>query len=130
MMKVTSIYHILVVEDDPDQRILFTCMLSRHGFTVTSANDGEVALELLSSGLFDLLLTDWQLPGLLGDELILRARERHPTMKALLMSTGCGLVQAAQACQADGYIQKGDVLHLISVVKLHLGMTEHVGVCG
>ncbi|MDZ7827805.1 MAG: response regulator [Gammaproteobacteria bacterium] len=62
--------------------------LVRAGFAVTRATDGLEAMALLSTDpeAFDLLITDLNMPGCSGEDLIAHARELHPGMPALLTS--------------------------------------------
>ena len=57
---------ILLVEDDPDTLELFSTALGRRGHQVTTAASAEEASTLLRAQRFDLLVTDWDLPGKSG----------------------------------------------------------------
>lgn len=66
---------LLVVDDNEDNRYTLTRRLQREGYrNLTSANDGQQALELLQSRLFDLVLLDVMMPGLTGYEVLERMR--------------------------------------------------------
>lgn len=71
------VLRVLVCEDDPINRKALRAMLGRFGHDVMLAGDGERALELLQSERFDVLLTDIEMPGIDGFELIRRVRERE-----------------------------------------------------
>jgi len=66
--------NVLVVEDNDDSRELYTLVLSRAGFEVKGAVDGEAALEMLNECDPDLLITDIHTPNLSGIDLIRRLR--------------------------------------------------------
>ena len=67
---------ILVVDDDDDVRDLVVAMLEELGYRVTAAENGSVALELLSQNSpFDLLLADVAMPGLSGVDVVHAARD-------------------------------------------------------
>ncbi len=68
---------ILVCEDDPINRKAIRTLLARSGHDVALAANGESALERLAESSFDLLLTDVEMPGIDGIELIRRVRERE-----------------------------------------------------
>jgi len=77
--------HILVVDDDALTLSLIERALPE--FRVTSAQDGETALALASQfASLDLLITDYLMPSMTGDELLGRLRETKPGLKALLVS--------------------------------------------
>ena len=68
---------ILVCEDDPINRKTMRMLLARSGHEVVLTANGESALEKLAASSFDLLLTDVEMPGIDGIELIRRVRERE-----------------------------------------------------
>ena len=80
---------ILVVEDEFLIRLSLTEALADAGFAVTDAETADVALPLLQSGKFDLLITDIQLPGTMnGADLARAARTKQPSLPIIYIS-GC-----------------------------------------
>ena len=79
---------ILIVEDDPEVRILAVNVLSGLGYQVVEAPDAKSALAVLRhSGTVDLLLSDIVLPGELnGADLAAEVRDRLPGIKVVFMS--------------------------------------------
>lgn len=79
---------ILVAEDDDGTRAVVTRILSRLGYTVLAAPDGQQALRLAEShvGAIDLLLTDVMMPGLTGPQLAVRLEAVRPGIPVLYMS--------------------------------------------
>ena len=77
---------ILVAEDEAVVRNLVRLMLSKEGYAVLRANDGQEALELCEkfADPIHLLLTDVQMPRMDGFELAERVRERRPEIKVLI----------------------------------------------
>jgi CheY-like chemotaxis protein len=72
-------------------------MMSRAlpGFRLTVARDGDEALAIASQLPVDLLITDYMMPSMMGDELVGRLREGQPTLKVLVV-TGHGQVLAQE----------------------------------
>ena len=68
--------HLLLVEDDEDTRDLMALALRGAGFVVQQAGSGREALDLLEAGPFDLLVTDYDMPGMTGTEMLQIAAER------------------------------------------------------
>lgn len=68
---------ILVAEDDPASAELLTYFLESHGFEVTTASDGNLALEMGTSGEFALVILDVHMPMYDGIELLQFLRKRH-----------------------------------------------------
>jgi CheY-like chemotaxis protein len=79
---------LLVVEDEGAVRELVRTALTRAGYRVLAARDGEEALTRAAAhaGRIDLLLTDVVMPGMNGRELALRFRQARPDARVLFMS--------------------------------------------
>jgi len=78
---------VLLVEDEPMVRAVAERALTRHGYTVITADNGEEALELLARGdPIDLLLSDVVMPGMDGPAMVEQARKERPDLKVLFMS--------------------------------------------
>lgn len=58
--------HILVVDDDPQIRLLVARFLQRHGYQVTGAPDGRAMMAALAHSAIDLIVLDLMLPGRSG----------------------------------------------------------------
>jgi CheY-like chemotaxis protein len=82
----TAAARILVVEDEALLRGLVVRSLESVGHQVVTASHGKEALELALAEPPDLLITDVILPGLDGEQLTARLRERQPRLRVLLMS--------------------------------------------
>ncbi len=65
---------ILVVEDDSMQRLILVSMLTRHGHDVIAVSDGNAAWQELERNSFNIVFTDWMMPGMSGLELIHKIR--------------------------------------------------------
>ena len=81
---------VLVVEDDHVLRELITRVLENEGYRVVGTCDGEAALLAFDDDAFDLLVTDWQIPGMTGVELAAEVRRRCPDVAVLLVSGSPG----------------------------------------
>ncbi len=78
---------VLLVEDEPTVRGVAERALTRHGYTVITADNGEEALEVLARGEeIDLLISDVVMPGMDGPTMVRQAREDRPDLKILFMS--------------------------------------------
>ena len=77
---------VLVVEDD--NLFLWTLIhfLEKEGYEVVSAASGEKGYEIAQKGVFDIVISDFHLPGLNGKELIRRVKSIQPTTKTVLIT--------------------------------------------
>jgi CheY-like chemotaxis protein len=78
--------NILLVDDDPLARESIRLLLNIDRHIVTEAANGLEALELFQSGTFDLVITDYLMPGMLGDELAQSIRSLVPTQPILMIT--------------------------------------------
>jgi two-component system cell cycle sensor histidine kinase/response regulator CckA len=78
---------VLLVEDEPMVRNVAERALTRHGYTVITADNGEEALEIVAKGEpIDLLISDVVMPGMDGPTVVREARKSRPELKILFMS--------------------------------------------
>ncbi len=102
---------ILVVDDFSTMRRIIKNLLRDLGFNNTSeADDGSTALPMLQNGSFDFLVTDWNMPGMTGIDLLkaVRADENLAHMPVLMVTAEQKREQIIEAAQAgvNGYIIK------------------------
>ena len=81
-----AVKEILIVDDEPSLRELLEEILQTHGYRVISAENAEIALDMLSREHVDLLISDVIMPGMDGYELSKKVRELYPDMKIQLAS--------------------------------------------
>jgi len=77
---------VLLADDDSSGRMVFRRVLEYEGYRVIEASDGEAALNVLKNEPIDLLLTDVIMPGMDGLELLERARQLQPRVRAIVMT--------------------------------------------
>lgn len=77
---------ILLAEDDDSMRNFLARALERAGYEVTAVDRGTVALPLVATGGFDLLLTDIVMPEMDGIELARRASTLAPDMRVMFIT--------------------------------------------
>lgn len=118
---------ILVVEDDAALREALTDTLELAGHRVVSAPDGESALATLGRETVDLVLSDVQMPGMDGHELLRRSKLARPGIPFILM-TAYGQIERAVEAMRDGaadYLPKPfEPDRLLAVVARHLPAQE------
>jgi two-component system, chemotaxis family, chemotaxis protein CheY len=101
----------LVVDDYSTMRRIVKNLLHDLGYAnVTEADDGNTALPLLQNGSFDFLITDWNMPGMAGLDLLkaVRANEKLKKMPVLMLTAEAKREQIVEAAQAgvSGYVIK------------------------
>ena len=99
---------LLVVEDDPTLRQALTFNLTREGYEVTSAADGESALEAARSDRLDLILLDVMLPGMSGMEVLRVLRRESVTTPVIILSAKGDEIDRVVGLKvgADDYVAK------------------------
>ena len=101
----------LVVDDFPTMRRIIRLFLCDCGYTdIVEAADGQTALAMLIAGEADFLITDWNMPGISGLELLLEVRANPATQKlpVLMVSAETKHERIVEATRAgvDGYVIK------------------------
>jgi DNA-binding response OmpR family regulator len=79
-------FHILVVDDDKNTRLLFQAVLETAGYTVSAAADGEAALAVMDREHIDLVVLDVMMPRLDGYAFTQTLRETDSTLPILMVS--------------------------------------------
>lgn len=102
---------ILIVDDFSTMRRIIKNLLRDLGFTNTSeADDGSSALPMLQNGSFDFLVTDWNMPGMTGIDLLkaVRADDKLKNLPILMVTAEAKRDQIIEAAQAgvNGYVVK------------------------
>lgn len=99
--------HVLVVDDDPQIRLLVARFLQRHGYQVTGAPDGRAMLEALAHSPVDLVILDLMLPGRSGTELCadIRATSQVPIVMLTARSEESDRILGLEV-GADDYVTK------------------------
>ena len=98
-----SVGRVLVVEDDDSLRRVTQMHLEKFGFTTTTSPDAEQALQLLEKAPFDVLLTDLNLPGMSGLDLLKRAKIEHPEMSVIVVTAFGTVASAVDAMKSGAY---------------------------
>lgn len=79
-------FHIMVVDDDKNTRMLFKAVLENAGYTVTTAEDGAVALETMDKEHVDLVVLDIMMPHIDGYEFTRLLRQSQNNVPILMVS--------------------------------------------
>ncbi|MEM1042281.1 MAG: sigma-54 dependent transcriptional regulator [Bacteroidota bacterium] len=95
--------HILVVDDEHLLHGVLERLLTRHGMRVTSCHGATDALGVLGREAVDLVITDFQMPGMNGFELLAHVREGYPSV-GVIMITGHANIQHAVQAMANGAV--------------------------
>ena len=79
--------HVLVVDDSELSRRMIGDTLGKGGHTHDGAIDGKHALESIEPDKYDLVITDFMMPGMLGDELVKRIRATDAGLPIVVISS-------------------------------------------
>jgi len=86
---------ILVVDDEPFVCDAVKMMLAFDGHDVVTANDAKEALEVFEKNIFDLVITDFAMPGMKGDELAAAIKSRSPRQPVVMITAYAEMLQSS-----------------------------------
>jgi CheY-like chemotaxis protein len=96
---------ILIVEDQEPVRVCLRMMLELEGHQVTEASDGAEALKLFAISHFDLVITDFEMPVMKGNELAVSIKQLAPSLP-ILMITASALARRNAENPVDALLDK------------------------
>jgi len=104
----TSTKRILVVDDEPFVCDAVKMMLNFDGHQVETASSGKAALELFAPGKYDLVISDYAMPQMKGDELALEIKARAPEQPIVLITAYAEMLKASNSplTGVDGVVSK------------------------
>lgn len=97
---MTEQKRILVVDDESTVRLTLSAQLKGQGYSVSSAGDGDIAIEMLRSEYFDLILLDIKMPNVDGYQVLSYVKEKHPTTKVIILT---GFADLKNALDSKGF---------------------------
>ena len=109
-MGTTSIIprRILVVDDEPLVCLSLKMLLSSDGHRVVTANSAEEGWAFLCGGGYDLVIADYAMPYVKGDQLATRIKKRWPDQPIMLITVYAEMIQSEpnQVTYADAFVSK------------------------
>ncbi|MGC1781482.1 MAG: response regulator [Acidobacteriaceae bacterium] len=119
MMLVAKL-KFLVVDDDISLRKSLSAILKRFGHSVRSAEDGFSALVEVQNEIPDIILSDLNMPGMSGFELLSVVRRRFPAIRVIAMSGAFSGDSVPSGVLADAFYDKGagvaSLLHIVEAM--------------
>ena len=117
------IKRILAIDDDPDALKILSEYLILEGYEVLTASDGDMGVELLGREEVQLVITDLNMPGLTGMDVIDIVRKNHPLVQVIVV-TGYGTMETVLEALHKGAIDYLEKPFLLEILKLSLRKAE------
>jgi CheY-like chemotaxis protein len=117
---------LLVVDDDPDIRLLLQRFLEAHQFAVATAANGREAVECVTAEVPDGIFLDVRMPVMDGFHALDAIRREHPTLPIIMISASRigDMAETVRARGASGYLPKPiDVHQLRATLRDSFGWT-------
>lgn len=100
---MTRLKKLLVIDDEENMRHLLQTLLEKEGYSVTAAENGRAALELLDKSSFDTILCDLRMPEMDGMTFLKQAHDRKIDATIIVMSAYGTIDQALETIQMGAY---------------------------
>ena len=97
------IQRILVADDEESIRWVLSKALSKRGFIIDQAADGDAALDLFRRHPYDLAIVDIKMPGISGLDLLTRFHEERPEVLVVIMTAESSMKNAVEAMKRGAY---------------------------
>lgn len=103
-----ALKHVLIVDDMGSIRQVIAALLKASGYETTQASGGAQALDLMKKTKFDLVLSDWNMPGMSGSEFVTAIRAQDRVMPVVMVTAEADRqrVLEMQAIGVNGYLIK------------------------
>ncbi|MBM4310021.1 MAG: sigma-54-dependent Fis family transcriptional regulator [Deltaproteobacteria bacterium] len=100
---MTRLKKLLVIDDEENMRHVLQSLLEKEGYSVTAAENGSTALELLDKSSFDTILCDLRMPEMDGMSFLKQAHDRKIDATIIVMSAYGTIDQALETIQLGAY---------------------------
>jgi len=117
---------LLIVDDEPSIRSSMSAVLAEIGYGVRCAEDSSSALRELCREIPDILLSDLNMPGMSGFELLSVVRHRFPEIHTIAMSGSFSGDEVPSGVAADAFYQKGSSMGCLERILEALPRTERM----
>jgi DNA-binding response OmpR family regulator len=98
--------NVLVVEDDEDTGGVIQEMVARAGYGITVVTNRDDAVIALTKYLYDIVIMDYNMPGLAAEDFLARVKRRHARTRVILMTAAGKAPLLAQELELDRWIGK------------------------
>lgn len=122
--------HILVVDDEPAIRQVLVATLQKAGYTAEHASNAADGLKRIGSGEFDVVISDINMPGMSGIEMVRQAKEAGSETVFLMMTAFASVDTALEAMKAGAYdylikpLRKEDILLRLTRIANVIGLQD------
>jgi CheY-like chemotaxis protein len=117
---------LLIVDDEPSVLMSMSLVLAEIGYRVRSAADGFSALLEIRQENPDILISDLNMPGMSGFELLSVVRRRFPAIKVIAMSGAFSGNEVPSGVAADAFYQKGSSIASLLRIMESLPRPERI----
>ncbi len=96
-------FNVLIVDDEEQMRLAMEAVLARLGYSISKAENGKLALELIESNHYDLVVSDMKMPVMGGLELLENIRNNYPKLPVVIITAYGTIEQAVKAMQNGAF---------------------------
>jgi len=94
-------FSILIIDDEEPQLQSLKTFLSKRDYKIFTSNDGESAMEIIINNSVEIVLTDYNMPGWNGQQVLQKVKLLNPSIDVVVM-TAYGTIESAVAMMKNG----------------------------
>jgi CheY-like chemotaxis protein len=126
---MSKLTHLLIVEDEPEVRLLLSQIFQGLGYFVQAAENGFAALRIIRAAIPEILLSDLHMPGMSGFELLSVVRRLYPEIHVIAMSGAFSGNGIPEGLAADDFHAKGSGMGPLLELMQRGANCEHAHRC-
>ncbi|MCP4298308.1 MAG: sigma-54-dependent Fis family transcriptional regulator [Proteobacteria bacterium] len=100
---MTEKLRILIVDDEINSLTTISAILGKSGYLVETAQSGELALEKMRNQTFNLIISDYKMPGMNGEQLLKQVKKVAPNLPFILLTAFGTINKAVKAMKKGAY---------------------------
>ena len=124
MSNLLQNFNILIIDDEESQRTLLNDFLTKKGFKIFTAANGTDGIDICQNNKIDLVLTDYQMPDITGEEVLDKIQLINPLIPIVIITAFGTIQNAVRLMQKNAYSYLTKPIDLLELLELIRNLKE------